>query len=203
MFSLEGFHVFPLKTIKRFPHAAFDIKPKWPATSKQCHLFLFEWQRTVPRKPLLSWLLRNPLGQPPVAQSRRTGEILPRLTREGHLAICIISGRAVPRKPLCFKSKQVLMRTHGRRATTFAPAHCITNKSRFRKWLHHPNLRSEERRPLFPEHSRIRVLRAKDLDTTQFQNQLIMVCTKYDQWQGGTYQTTVFQEQTGAHAYAR
>ena len=72
---------------------------------------------------------------------------------------------------------RLLMRTHGRRATTIAPAPCITNTSRFRNWLHHDHLRSEERRPLFPEHSRIRVLRAEGLDTTQNQNQLIMVCT--------------------------
>ena len=42
----------------------------------------------------------------------------------------MINGRAVPRKPLSFKSKQVLMRTHGRRATTLAPAHCIVLCSR-------------------------------------------------------------------------
>ena len=40
----------------------------------------------------------------------------------------MISGRAVPRKPL-FWSKQVLMRTHGRRATTIAPAPCIVLRS--------------------------------------------------------------------------
>ena len=98
--------------------------------------------RAVPRKPLLFWLLRNPLGQPPVAQCRRTGEIQPKLTREGHLAICV-----------------------------------CTNKNHFRNWLHHDPLRSVERSPLFPEHSRIRVLRGKGLDTTQFPKQRIKVCT--------------------------
>ena len=44
MFSLSGFHVFPITAITRFPHAAFGMKPKWPATSKQCLLCLFEWQ---------------------------------------------------------------------------------------------------------------------------------------------------------------
>ena len=37
-FSLGGFHVFLFKTIQRFPHAAFDIRPKWPATSNHCLL---------------------------------------------------------------------------------------------------------------------------------------------------------------------
>ena len=43
--------------------------------------------------------------------------------------------------------------------------------------LHHDPLRSVERSPLFPEHSRIRVLRGKGLDATQFPKQRIKVCT--------------------------
>ena len=51
MFSLMGFHVFPLRVscfpswgfmfslsrhLSKIPHAAFDIKSKWPETSKRC-----------------------------------------------------------------------------------------------------------------------------------------------------------------------
>jgi len=59
MFSLIGFHVFPLRVscfpswgfmfslsrhLSKIPHAAFDIKSKWPETSKRC-LVLDNYQR--------------------------------------------------------------------------------------------------------------------------------------------------------------
>ena len=65
--------------------------------------------RAVPRKPLLFWFLRNPLGQPPVAQCRRTGEIQPKLTREGHLAN--FEGRYLPCSTLHFKRQWSALET--------------------------------------------------------------------------------------------
>ena len=52
--------------------------------------------------------------------------------------------------------------------------------------LRHDPLRSNDRSPLFHEHSRIRVLRGVGLGTLQIQNQPATVFEQLFQWQGGT-----------------
>ena len=64
-----GFHVFPrgvscfpfLDIVKRLPHAAFDTRSKWPATSKRC---LMQRQRCYGRSPVLICLGTKPYGSP-------------------------------------------------------------------------------------------------------------------------------------------
>ena len=172
--QLQGFHMPPLIS---------NQSGQQPVSNVSCS---FLSGRAVPRKPLLSWLLRNPLGQPPVAQCRRTGEIKPRLTREGHIAICMISGRAVPKKPLSFQSKQVLMRTHGRRATTIAPARCITNKSCFRNWLHHPQPPIRRTKASLPRTLPHSSTKRQGLGHNAISKATNNGMHKYDHWQGGT-----------------
>ena len=85
--QLQGFHMPPLIS---------NQSGQQPVSNVSCSSLS---GRAVPRKPLLSWLLRNPLGQPPVAQCRRTGEIRPRLMRNRLIAKFSNDGKAVPRRP--------------------------------------------------------------------------------------------------------